>query len=286
MSVSVEQPLHFSQQPSSPPFSSPPQSPTHLLHAQPPSSPPPLPPLQADVEMSSSIATLAPVGQRHDREDADMDDGTGLTNGHVEPPTQPTSDPEPESTPNAVAVQVASVDDDAMDTTPDADTGVVLPNGSADPLETSNNAPTSPAPNGDTQVEPENSEQAPPVPSADDIVYLLQPSYADQVTNYTQTQAETAPPVDPDLPVDPNIQPPPPPPPAEPVRTDSDTLDEDDGVQPWQPIHEDTSSPDEAELKEIDEANEHSAHDHEHWEGKAFPFIRGTRVHRWGVWSD
>src|SRR5690349_1659552 len=105
MSVSVEQPLHFSQQPSSPSFSSPPQSPSHLLHTHTPASPPPPPPPPVDVDMSSSIATLPPVGQRHDREDAEMQDGDGLTNGHVEGAPNPPSEREPTS--SAVAIEVA-----------------------------------------------------------------------------------------------------------------------------------------------------------------------------------
>lgn len=81
---------------------------------------------------------------------------------------------------------------------------------------------------------------------------------------------ENVPPNDPPPPVDPGFQPPPPPPPIEPIRSESDSSDDDDGVQPWHPIQEDASSPDEAELKEIEESPEHSALDHEYWEGKAF----------------
>ena len=66
-----------------------------------------------------------------------------------------------------------------------------------------------------------------------------------------------------------DIQPPPPPPPVENVPTDSDSSD-DDGGQPWHPIAEDTSTPDEEELKEIEAGTEYSALDHEHWEKKAF----------------
>jgi hypothetical protein len=66
------------------------------------------------------------------------------------------------------------------------------------------------------------------------------------------------------------LQPPPPPPPIEPTRSDSESSDEDDGLQPWHPIQEDTSSPDEDELKEIEATTEHSALDHDYWESKAF----------------
>jgi hypothetical protein len=128
----VEQPLHFSQQPSSPSFSSPPQSPNHNIHAHTPAPHPPPPP--ANVDMSSSVNTLAPVGQQHDREDADMGETTGgtsesgLTNGHAAEPLYPPNDSE--TTNNAVAVEIAVVDEDAMDTTPDLDTDLVLQDGS------------------------------------------------------------------------------------------------------------------------------------------------------------
>jgi hypothetical protein len=70
---------------------------------------------------------------------------------------------------------------------------------------------------------------------------------------------------------DPNLQPPPPPPPpVELVRSDSDSSDDDDGLQPWHAVHEDTSTPDELELKEIEASEEHSALDHEYWESNAF----------------
>ncbi|KAF2114887.1 hypothetical protein BDV96DRAFT_87627 [Lophiotrema nucula] len=82
-----------------------------------------------------------------------------------------------------------------------------------------------------------------------------------------QPPSEIVPPTDPSAPVDPSLQPPPPP--VEPVRTDSDSSDDDEG-QPWHPIQEDTSSPDEAELKEIEAGVEVSALDHDHWEKKAF----------------
>lgn len=66
-----------------------------------------------------------------------------------------------------------------------------------------------------------------------------------------------------------DIQPPPPPPLVENVQTDTDSSD-DDGTQPWHPITEDTSGPDEDELKEIESSTEHSGLDHEYWESKVF----------------
>lgn len=76
--------------------------------------------------------------------------------------------------------------------------------------------------------------------------------------------------IDPPRLFDPDLQPPPPPPPVEPARSESDSSDDEDGMQPWHPIQEDTSSPDEIELKEIEASPEHSALDHEYWESRAF----------------
>ncbi|KAF2261157.1 hypothetical protein CC78DRAFT_500533 [Lojkania enalia] len=253
MSIVEPPPLLFgqhAQSPSSPSFSSPPQSPNHLHHAQTPvSSPPPLPAAAAeDVDMSTSTTLQPPTGQNHDRHaDAQMQDSGGLTNGHTDANTNrsnalPASD---------VAVEVAAVDEDAMDTTPDNSQGLVLPNGSADPNGAPGVTPSSPAPNGVSQDAPGSNNRPPDVASIED------PPLPENVL-----------PVEPPPPIDPSLQPPPPP--VEPVRSDSDSSDDDDGGQPWHPIQEDTSSPDEAELKEIEASVEVSALDHDYWEKKAF----------------
>jgi hypothetical protein len=90
------------------------------------------------------------------------------------------------------------------------------------------------------------------------------------LANSAQPLADAAP-TEPPPPADSSLEPPPPPPPVEPIRSDSESSDEDDGGQPWHPIHEDTSAPDETELKEIEASTEVSALDHEHWEKRAFP---------------
>tara|TARA_R110002003_G_scaffold159_4_gene13753 strand:- start:5349 stop:9092 length:3744 start_codon:yes stop_codon:yes gene_type:complete len=89
-------------------------------------------------------------------------------------------------------------------------------------------------------------------------------------TDCQQPQIENNSLSDPPASIDPHVQPPPPPPPVEPIRSDSESSDDDDGLQPWHPIQEDTTSPDEDELKEIEASTEHSALDHEYWESKAF----------------
>ncbi|KAF2181732.1 hypothetical protein K469DRAFT_670879 [Zopfia rhizophila CBS 207.26] len=246
-SANVEPPpLLFGQRSPSPPsFSSPPQSPNHLHHTQTPVSSPPPQPIE-DVDMSTSTTMPPPEGQNHDREDAVMEDPEGLTNGHMETNTNNRNPP----TTN-VAVEIAAVEDDAMDTTPDNGQGLVLPNGSADPQEAIDNTSSSPAPNGITREEPGSNEQPPAAPIAEN-----------------PPQTENVPPIEPHPSLDASSQPPPPP--IEPIRSDPDSSDDDDGGQPWHPIQEDTSSPDETELKEIEEAGEVSALDHDHWEQKAF----------------
>jgi hypothetical protein len=167
MSVSVEPSRHFSQQPSPPPFSSTPQSPNHLLHAQMPASPPPLPPPPADVDMSSSTITLAPAGQQHDREDEDMADGGGLTGSEIRQPLVASSDREAAHT---VAIEVAPVDDDVMDTTPDAETGLVPSSNSAVPPDAAVTPTSPPASETVTGDQPSNGELLLPVAAPDEVV--------------------------------------------------------------------------------------------------------------------
>ena len=96
--------------------------------------------------MSTSTTLPQPVAsQNHDRQDqadAAMSDPDGLPNGHHIAPESTTS--EAPAT-NNVAVQVAAVDEDAMDTTPDNGQGLVLPTASADTSDAVV-APSSPAP--------------------------------------------------------------------------------------------------------------------------------------------
>lgn len=91
-----------------------------------------------------------------------MQDSEGLANGHVEVNPHSINSQEPPAT--SVAVEVAAIDEDAMDTTPDNSQGLVLPNGSSDPQEPPGITSISPAPN-----EQSNSEE-PPLPSTDSTV--------------------------------------------------------------------------------------------------------------------
>jgi len=197
---------------------------------------------------------------------AEVTGGTGTsdpTNGHaLEPPNPPSNG---EATNGAVAVQVAVVDEDVMDTTPDLDTDLVLqhestaqPDTVADPVISATQEASATEPGT-------NNLDAP-----SDSVVRKTWSQPGQYTKDEQIPADNAPPLDPPLPIDPLSHPPPPPPPIDPIRSESESSDDDDGLQPWHPIQEDTSSPDEDELKELEDLTEHSALDHEYWESKAF----------------
>ncbi|KAF1957428.1 DS-domain-containing protein [Byssothecium circinans] len=216
------------------------------------SSPPPPPQTSDDIDMSTST-TLPPTGQPHDRDDAVMQDG--LTNG-VEQAANSAQIGEP---PNNIAVEVASVaaDEDVMDIAPDASQDLIVPNGTANPLEANGISPASPVAHDVSQLPSGDNAEAQPAATNPDSALINPP-----------------PPIDPSLelppPINPSLEPPPPPPPVEPVRSDTDSSDDDDGVQPWHPIQEDKSTPDDDELKEIEANTEHSALDHEHWEQAAF----------------
>ncbi|KAJ4379318.1 hypothetical protein N0V86_005363 [Didymella sp. IMI 355093] len=217
--------------------------------------------------MSASAPTLPPTGRRHDRGDAEMHDGEGLADGQAHVGNESTASAQAPA--NAVAVEVAVVDEDVMDLTPDTDQQLVLPNGSASQTNISTAQPLSPTSSGAVQDGTDRTVQTDSAVAANDVVSGHR-SEPQSVTNCHHTQTEPLPLVVPPPLFDPDIQPPPPPPPpVEPVRSDSESSDEEDGMHPWHPIQEDTSSPDEIELKEIEASIEHSALDHEYWESRA-----------------
>jgi hypothetical protein len=86
-----------------------------------------------------------------------MQDDNALTNGHMETESGNLVGQEP----STATVAVEAVDEDAMDTTPDSSQDVVLPNGSADPLEAAAVTSSSPPSNGATQEEPGSNDQPP-----------------------------------------------------------------------------------------------------------------------------
>lgn len=118
--------------------------------------------------MSTSASTLPPVGQRHDREDAEMQDGQDLTNGQSHVEQASTEGVEP--TTNTIAVEVAAIEEDAMDTTADTDQHLVLPNAPASQTNLSAGQPPSPSTDSAGREEIDNSIQTVPVVTTDDAV--------------------------------------------------------------------------------------------------------------------
>ncbi|OCK80825.1 hypothetical protein K432DRAFT_404386 [Lepidopterella palustris CBS 459.81] len=270
--ASVEPPpLLFGQRSPSPPsFSSPPQSPHHLHHPHTPLASPP-PHLNEDVDMNASTTLQPSEGQNHDRDEDMMVDSEVLPDGPVQAGDGAQNGISP--TPNGVAGDAAA-DEDAMDTTPDASQVEPVTNGSPVTLETLR-ATSPPSLNGNTQEAPAPTDPQSPVPvSNENLVQLTSNGTPADPTNEPPPPPASITPVDPTAPPAPTSpateQPPPPPPPAEATRSDSDSSDEEEAGQSWHPIQEDTSIPDERELKEIEEAGEVSALDHEHWEQKTF----------------
>jgi hypothetical protein len=86
-----------------------------------------------------------------------MQDDHALTNGHMDIESGNVMGQEP----SMATVAVEAVDEDAMDTTPDSSQGLVLPNGSADPLEAAAITSSSLPPNGAAQEEPGSNDQPP-----------------------------------------------------------------------------------------------------------------------------
>lgn len=99
-----------------------------------------------------------------------MQASDGLTNGHVdEQAVPPSSHSQPPDT-NTVAVQVAAMDGDAMDTTPDVEAELVHANGGPTPLEAAGLATTTQPTVGATAGELNGSDGLPPVAAPVDAV--------------------------------------------------------------------------------------------------------------------
>lgn len=128
--------------------------------------------------------TVQPTGQRHDREDADMQDG--LANGGLQPVANSTQTPDQA---NNVAIEVAAIaaDDDAMDTTSDNPQGVILPGSAAEPREA---AITPSSPDDANQVATSGDEN--PAPPADSVSWAapalffdVSPSFVSRLRSVT-----------------------------------------------------------------------------------------------------
>lgn len=238
-------PLLFGQRSPSPPFS--PRSP---LPSQTPQSPPPIQMNEPeDVDMTTSAVLPA---LNHDRQDAAMD----------------MDQPQSEQTLVTSTTQVEQTLSDAqevepMDTTPDASPAHV----GGESAQVDIISPASPRA-VEQLAEPQNDNVAP-------VVTNTQP----------EGRADGAPPAVPSDDSDPAVmvqetsQPSPGRGnPAE-DRTPDDSSEEDENGQGWHEIIEDTSAPDEQELKEIEETTEHSGIDRK-IDMLEFDIVSNANLHR------
>ncbi|KAF2423319.1 hypothetical protein EJ08DRAFT_640301 [Tothia fuscella] len=236
--------FHQPRSPSPPPFS--PRSPhsTQPTHTTPPAMDEP-----EDTDMTTSIVLPA---QNHDRQDAALDNEDG---------SQANSDNTNHSDGSESSHEVNTAD--PMDTTPD---GTPLPD------MTESGPPPPVPPPGEQPISQPTTQPAVLEPAI--IPGDLPPTIAGPTILHADTVAAAA---------------------AAQIEADEaiiliqqisqgafqegtqlgeqieeDSPDEDDGRDSWQEIQEDTSVPDEQEMKEIEATNEHSALDHEYWEKKAF----------------
>jgi hypothetical protein len=196
-----------------------------------------------DIDMTTS--TVLPPAQNHDRQEAVAVVGIGdLANSHGHAHLQAPQGPQ-----DVVVV-------DAMDTTPD---GTPLPDSasaSAEPVSMPPQAPPpatqpthppvvetgnailnailndAPPPVATTPGPPPPADMAAQVAAAESLIFIQQSGQDAQEGN--QGGGE---------------------------RIEEDTSDEDEQRQAWHPIIEDTSTPDENEMKEIEAMTEHTAED-------------------------
>lgn len=104
-----------------------------------------------------------------------MQDGEGAASGQAQ--AEQAFLAPAESLPNTVAVEIAAVDDDIMDTTPDTDQRLVLPNGSANNGSNLAVEPSSPTTNSAEVEEAESIVQTEPAPFASETVGDFQLSF-------------------------------------------------------------------------------------------------------------
>ncbi|KAI9758979.1 MAG: Alsin [Candelina submexicana] len=270
-------PLLFGARPSTPDPASQDQQPSHpqsLFNSQ--SSPlDTAPPPATEMDLSTSTTLPQPEGQNHERSDSEMENTDDVPNSHVVEPLVAESadiednarqqDPRPE----------------AMDTSPDSQqepssNGVTVPEGDS---EASVPAATSEVHEGDHEP-----QEAPVGGNAEDtavpIVESLQREINGRNTEIGSTSTPPAPPANPE---DSGAPPPPPAPLVDAEQphadasatqrefSDSDTSTDDEEEPHQIRWEEDLSTPDEEELKEIEEKGpEISALDYNHWQTKFF----------------
>jgi hypothetical protein len=247
-------PLLFGQRSPSPPsFTSPPHSPNHIHAPQSPLSvPQPQMENEEDVDMSTSVTLPHPNGQNHDRDGDTQMDGVEETTASQEGSDSSDEDGSDISSEDSVAsaqsqpMEVVNVPAGAATPAQPAESNSTVPNSTTPPV-----ASSPPAVNG-TSV-PTMNPSAPVVNSNE----VPADATADEFYRPPNTDGTTQPPAAVPVPV------------VEPVaesnrmHEDSSSDDEEDGGPRWHPIQEDTSTPDDRELKEIEGLPEFSGLDRE-----------------------
>lgn len=229
-------PLLFARERSSTPPS---LSQSQLSRFSPRLSPPPMPTEDTDMSMSITL----PQGQNHDREDSDME-GTEET----DQVTQPNS-PHPPA--------------DAMDTTSDTLHAQARLEAAAIMAELAGTAPAPPPPPVSNTFDFDAPNTHPPVTiiGANLVRVTSNGSTIDSAGEPLDDYQPPRPPIDSNEPGPSTYD--------DGAESDSSSEEEDTGYR-WYPLEEDTSSPDEAEFKEIESKEDYSALDHEYWEAKTF----------------
>ncbi|KIW09562.1 uncharacterized protein PV09_00435 [Verruconis gallopava] len=230
-------------------FGSPPFSPRSPLHTQTPASPPPLAMEEPeDTDMTTSITLPA---QNHDRQDHTMEDGGEAAQAALGEAGLGNSNSDRDAV-------VEDALDDAMDTTPDSSpqpedqpSQPGLQQARSTPGPHDNDPPTASAAlaaRGDSPPHLE-SPHTPRHGVAEDDAVAIEPSQP------------------PSAPASASL---PPPMTGNEEDDDSSSVSSEEDPLQWHEIIEDTSVPDEDELKEIEAMTEHSALDDEYWRRRTF----------------
>ncbi|KAI9710444.1 MAG: hypothetical protein M1812_007412 [Candelaria pacifica] len=270
-------PLLFGARASSPTQASQHQQHSHSQSPITSQSPPPdsAPPLAAEMDLSTSTTLPQPEGQNHDRSDSQMDNTDDYSNGHL---VEPLNIGSANSEDNARQQDEVP---EAMDTTPDSQ-----PEPSSNGIAISEHGTQ--IPNPTVTSEAGEGRPAPPEESAsENATHTAEPNAEDPRQDMdganTENGTNATPPPPPLDPEESGVPPPPPAPLVDVEQPQADTstnqrdfsgsdTSSEEGEEPRQiRWEEDLSTPDEEELKEIEEKGpEISALDYDHWQTKFF----------------
>ncbi|KAK7534237.1 uncharacterized protein J3D65DRAFT_632840 [Phyllosticta citribraziliensis] len=271
-SASVDPPpLLFGQRSPSPPVfhafsqngSQSPRSPSAPTSPRPPAN---------DSHMSANAHVQSSESEDSEMEEDSMDSFDGAL--HQGLPPADSADEMDMSTANVFnlnptstnAPPPAPVDHDAMDTTPDSPGALAFADAS------SSNTVSATTPQSAVVPPPPPPPQIEEPLGAPRLVRVNSHGSSVDSMGYPGVHPSTPPPTS--LPPPPVVLPPPPGPSDSPREEGSvmepDESSDDEDAPRWHEMGEDRSAPDEVEIKEIEAAEEFSAHDHAHWEAKTF----------------